>query len=194
MSFKKIGTYLAILLIGLLLGGFLFNSSSDSDSNSNKDQATKAEKDGKWSCSMHPQIDGDQGGKCPLCGMDLVFMPNDQSAFESNFKMGEEAIALANVQTMRVTSSSTSDITVKLSGTITTNKKTDAVQTTLYDGRLDKLYYNSIGEKVYKGQQIGQIYSPELYLGQDRLFSSLNIRESIQLCLHLHVIPWVYGK
>ena len=29
----------------------------------------------RWTCPMHPEIQTDAGGSCPICGMDLVPMP-----------------------------------------------------------------------------------------------------------------------
>ena len=53
-----------------------------------------------WTCSMHPQIMQPEPGDCPICGMDLILaevgadgLPADQ------FKLTENAIALANIQT-----------------------------------------------------------------------------------------------
>ncbi len=41
-----------------------------------------------------------------------------------------------------------------------------------------KLYANFVGKKVYKGQKIGLIYAPELYLAQDKLLGSISYRET----------------
>ncbi|MEM7710262.1 MAG: efflux RND transporter periplasmic adaptor subunit, partial [Pseudomonadota bacterium] len=67
--------------------------------------------------------------------------------------MSDDAIALANVRTVRVGYGNIANASLKLSGVITTNKEKDAIQTTLFDGRVDELYANSIGKKVRKGQE-----------------------------------------
>jgi Cu(I)/Ag(I) efflux system membrane fusion protein len=173
---KKIGIYCVILLSGILLGYIFFVP----DNNALPGPSSESlENVGKWTCSMHPEIDGKENGTCPLCNMDLVYM-DTQSSNElsvSQFKMTKEAIALANIETLKVANNASTRMSIFLSGKITTNKETDAVQTTLYDGRLDKLYSNSIGKRIRAGQEFGLIYSPELYLAQDKLLSAVSYKK-----------------
>jgi len=35
---------------------------------------------GYWTCTMHPQIHQATSGKCPICGMDLVYKKTDKTA------------------------------------------------------------------------------------------------------------------
>jgi Cu(I)/Ag(I) efflux system membrane fusion protein len=159
---------------GLLLGYLIFGDSSDPIAVDNEIQTN-----GRWTCSMHPQIDGKEHEKCPLCAMDLVYLESAESTLSDNqFEMTESALALANVQTTKIDLNVDSTMAIRLSGEITTNAETDAVQTTLYEGRLDELYPNYVGKKVWKGQEIGKIYSPELYLAQDKLLTSISYRET----------------
>ncbi|GGG42423.1 hypothetical protein GCM10011414_09980 [Croceivirga lutea] len=165
---KKIGIPLIVGILGLLLGYLIFGG-SDSESHHNHEVSNTS---GKWTCSMHPQVDGQEGGTCPLCGMDLVYMNMESTLNANQFKMGEDALALANIETITVGSSLQNSNTIKLSGEITTNKETDGIQTTLFEGRIDKFYADAIGKRIRKGQKIGLIYSPELYLAQDRFLTT----------------------
>lgn len=132
---------------------------------------------GKWTCSMHPHVKGEEGGTCPLCAMELTFMEESVTTpSDFQFEMNEDALALANIQTTVIGAMNANVASIKLSGVITTNQQTDAVQTTLFEGRIDALYPNYVGKRVWKGQEIGKVYSPELYLAQDKLLTSENYR------------------
>lgn len=173
---KKSGAYFLFAVVGLLLGYFIFGVTSEKE-NTSIEIVTQV--NGKWTCSMHPQIGGTENGKCPLCAMDLVFTSDANGNLPNyQFRMSNDAIALANIQTIKVRNESPNNNTLKLSGVITTNKEKDAVQTTLFDGRIDKLYQNSIGKRIRKGQEIGLIYSPELYAAQDKLLTSISYRDT----------------
>ncbi|WP_350291313.1 efflux RND transporter periplasmic adaptor subunit [uncultured Croceitalea sp.] len=174
---KKWSVYSVLILGGLLLGYLLFGTNKPSKTP--KDELAIEAETGKWTCSMHPNIDGEEHGTCPLCAMDLVFVSKHPKALANNqIAMSEEATALANIQTTVVGMTDLDGISLKLSGTVTTNKKTDAVQTILFDGRIDALYPNYIGKKVRSGQEIGKVYSPELYLAQDKLLTSVSYKET----------------
>lgn len=174
---RKVGVYTACICLGLLTGYIVFSDDSESE---NVSKSVEPEDNGKWSCSMHPHIEGKEDGKCPLCAMDLVLMDTseDDNITANAFKMSKNAMALADVHTYEIGESNEMDFEILLSGYITTNKETDAIQTTLFDGRLDKLFTNYVGKKVRKGQQIGIIYSPELYAAQDKLLSSISYRDT----------------
>lgn len=176
---KKIGIYSAFLIVGLLLGNIFFMPKTEI---TGVPSSVMSEKTGKWTCAMHPDVDGQERGSCPLCNMDLVFMDSqvDSELADSQFKMSDDAMALANVETTIVANSTAEVMSMSLSGTITTNKETDAVQTTLFDGRIDALYTNVVGENVRKGQQIGLVYSPELYSAQDKLLTSASYKQTHQ--------------
>lgn len=175
---KKWSIYAVLVLAGLLLG-YLFFGLNETSKTSN-DVVIEAES-GRWTCAMHPNVDGKEHGTCPLCAMDLVLMTNHSETLTTNqIKMSDDATALANIQTTVVGTTDAEGVSLKLSGTVTTNKKTDAIQTILFDGRVDALYPNYVGKRVRSGQEIGKVYSPELYLAQDKLLTSLSYKESHQ--------------
>lgn len=174
---KKYGTYLAVLAVGLVLGYFIFgNSGNHAEQHGHE---VTSENSVMWTCSMHTQIMLPEKGSCPLCGMDLI--PSETSTMVTNqFKMSEEALALANIETITVGMGELQNNQLTLSGKITANEKTNGIQTTVFDGRIEKLNVNYVGQYVKKGQQLGYIYSPDLYLAQDKLLTSASYKDSHQ--------------
>lgn len=165
---KYVG-YLAVLFFGLLMGFLLFDESDHVDGNSEKVTYT---------CSMHPDVIVNEEGKCPVCGMDLVKKVGEENSVNDyRIRMSNRALALADIQTSIVSFGEVSD-QLTLSGEISLNRESSATQVTLFDGRIDELKINIIGQYVNKGQEIGTIYSPELYLAQDKLLTSASYKES----------------
>jgi Cu(I)/Ag(I) efflux system membrane fusion protein len=92
--------------------------------------------------------------------------------------MSKNAMALANIETIIVGNASGISKTLKLSGKISTNDKTGAVQTAHFGGRIEKLNFKTVGEYVSKGALIASIYSPELVTAQNELIEAISIKES----------------
>lgn len=178
MDFIKKYTFpFLALFIGLGIGYILFSTGNEAVVT--HIQTAVAEK--IYTCSMHPTVRQEKMGKCPLCGMDLaVISSSDTESLDNQFKMTERALALANVQTSIIGMDAVEKNTIILSGKIQSNDRTNATQTTLFNGRLDKLNIKSVGEYVKKGQQIGTIYSPEMFLAQDKLLTSASYKDSHQ--------------
>ena len=72
-----------------------------------------------WTCSMHPQIMQPESGDCPICGMDLIPVDGGSDGLLADqFKLTENAMALANIQTSIVGKGNVEGNTIKLSGKI----------------------------------------------------------------------------
>jgi len=174
---KKILIYVGILAIGLLLGWFLFGGSSNNETNPNHDTIQETNK--MWTCSMHPQIMQQEAGNCPICGMDLIPATSTSEGLRvDQFKLTENAMALANIQTSVVGNGKIEDNTIKLSGKIVENEEANAVQVSYFSGRLEQLNVSFTGEEVQKGQLLATIYSPELYAAQQELIIAASLKES----------------
>ena len=174
---KKYIIYFGILAVGLLLGWFLFGNSITKETEHNHNTITEVNQ--MWTCSMHPQIMQPEPGDCPICGMDLI--PAESSSeglLENQFKLTENAMALANIQTSIVGNSNTEDNTVKLSGKIVENEEANTVQVSYFSGRIERLNVSFTGEEVRKGQLLATIYSPELYAAQQELITAASLKES----------------
>jgi len=177
MKNNKIVIYIGILAVGLLLGWFLFGNSSAKETEHNHKATTETNQ--MWTCSMHPQIMQPEAGDCPICGMDLI--PAESSSeglLADQFKLTENSMALANIQTSIVGNGKTGDNTVKLSGKIVENEEANAVQVSYFSGRIERLNVSFTGEEVRKGQLLATIYSPELYAAQQELITAASLKES----------------
>ncbi|XLS27809.1 efflux RND transporter periplasmic adaptor subunit [Flavobacteriaceae bacterium M23B6Z8] len=164
-------------LVGLLIGWLVFSTTEAKDT-SNEHQHTEGQQ--VWTCSMHPQIQQQEPGDCPICGMDLIPMENDSNGLNPNeIKMTENAIALAGIETMIVGEgdANTSGM-LKLSGKIQVNEKAEAIQAAYFDGRIEKLNVNYEGAEVKKGQLLATIYAPALVAAQQELLTAARIKES----------------
>jgi|TARA_B110000037_G_scaffold154109_1_gene173890 Cu(I)/Ag(I) efflux system membrane fusion protein len=177
MKNKKTVIYIGILAVGVLLGWLLFGGASTSKTVHN--HAEMSETNQMWTCSMHLQIMQPEAGDCPICGMDLI--PAETSAdglLADQFKLTENALALANIQTSIVGNRNQKDNFVKLSGKIVENEEANTVQVSYFSGRIEQLNVSFTGEDIRKGQLLATIYSPELYAAQQELITAVSLKES----------------
>ena len=174
---KKYIIYIGILIVGLLLGWLLFGGSSNKEEEHNHNGVTETNQ--MWTCSMHPQIMQPESGDCPICGMDLIpATSSSEGLLADQFKLTENAMALANIQTSIVGNNKTENKSSKLSGKIVENEEANAVQVSYFSGRIELLNISFTGEKVRKGQLLAAIYSPELYAAQQELITAASLKES----------------
>jgi Cu(I)/Ag(I) efflux system membrane fusion protein len=120
-----------------------------------------------------------EAGDCPICGMDLI--PAETSAdglLADQFKLTENAMALANIETSIVGNRNQKDNFVKLSGKIVENEEANTVQVSYFSGRIEQLNVSFTGEEIRKGQLLATIYSPELYAAQQELITAVSLKES----------------
>jgi len=174
---KKYIIYIGILVIGLILGWLFFGGSSTNEETHNHSEEIVINE--MWICSMHPQIMLPESGDCPICGMDLIPAETGSESLDSDqFKMTENAMALANIETSIVGSSNVKGNAIKLTGKIMENEEANAVQVSYFSGRIERLNVNFTGEKVSKGQLLATIYSPELFAAQQELLTAAALKES----------------
>ena len=88
-----------VLVVGITIGILVSNSGS---SNNLTTEHQHEEQSQTWTCSMHPQIRQLEPGSCPICGMDLIPLAEEQNEGidPDAIKMSETAMKLANIQTI----------------------------------------------------------------------------------------------
>lgn len=127
-------------------------------------QEAPARKPKMYQSPMHPWITSDKPGFCTICGMKLVPIYDDEKPLES-------AAATLNVssETARVIGLATAPAEVaplereiRLSGVLEDDDTLHRVVAAFYEGRIEQVYVQQVGEKVRAGQPLAAIYSPDL--------------------------------
>jgi len=132
-----------------------------------------------WTCSMHPQIRQNEPGLCPICEMDLITLESNSSDNPLVLEMSESAVALANIQTTVIGSTSAGiKKPITLNGRIKQDERRISSQVSHVPGRIEKLYVSFTGEEVEKGQKLAEVYSPELITAQRELIEASKMAEN----------------
>lgn len=183
-KFKKYKNYIiavGILILGIILGNVFSSSETptvvkDGEHEYVQDPVTKL-----WTCAMHPQIRMQEPGNCPICGMELIPLTDDngdskEKITEDEIVLSEDAIQLANIQTSPVLKSNATK-EIHLLGKVQPDERKLFSQVSHIPGRIERLYVNFTGEKVSFGQKIVRIYSPELISAQKELFEAIKSKD-----------------
>lgn len=172
-----VGIGAAALLIGVGLGRYLLPSTSSSVGSDAASVSTESAADSVvpaiWTCSMHPQIQQPAPGKCPICGMDLIPLEQDDSGDDGprTMSMSESSRALADIQTTLVRR----DLPVaqvRLVGELGYDETREKSLTARFPARIDTLYVNFTGIQVTRGEHMAEVYSPDLLTAQRELITA----------------------
>lgn len=129
-----------------------------------------------WTCTMHPNIQKQQPGQCPICAMDLipVFSETEGKKAEGmrQIVISEASRALMRIQTTPVERRYVT-AEIRMVGKVDYDETRLGYITAWISGRLDRLYVDYTGVAVTKGDHVAYIYSPELYSTQDELIQVL---------------------
>ncbi len=129
-----------------------------------------------WTCSMHPHIQRDGPGQCPICGMDLIPVRQEASS-----KTDEESrqITLSPAQKARMRIATVPverrypTVEIRLVGKVTYDETRLAYITAWVPGRIDDLFVDYTGVRVKEGDHMVELYSPELLSAQEELLQAL---------------------
>lgn len=136
-----------------------------------------------WVCPMHPGVQSEQPGKCPICGMDLVRKkPVSAKRFQELAEVKGEypgvvvqnlAVRLATVARRELAQEVTTYGTATMpgAGALTVAPKVE--------GWVRTLYVSTAGQKVSENQPLYDFYSPELIQRQREYIDLLNRKETL---------------
>src|SRR5690606_35462035 len=161
------------LAAGLLLGWLFFGGSASPEATVQGHEHSESE---IWTCSMHPDIRRSEPGNCPICGRELIPVGNEDNLDSDIFQMSEDAMKLANIQTMKVGTGGAAR-EMKLNGKVAVDERNTYSQSTHITGRVERLQVNFTGEEVRRGQTLAVVYSPVLVTAQEELLQAYRIRE-----------------
>ncbi len=135
-------------------------------------------------CPMHPQVEQEGPGVCPICHMDLVprNSPDAMAAHAAGDDAGEQIRitprqrVIADVATVEVGYRQL-DANIVAPANVQVNEATQRAVTARYPGRIERLYVTKTGEGVRRGAPLAEIYSPELITAQKEYLIALETQE-----------------
>jgi len=124
-----------------------------------------------YTCPMHPSVQQASPGNCPICGMDLT--PVKQEDLDSG------TIVVDEVRRQQIGVRTAAVERRKVSRQIRAVGRVKVDETRLSDlslrmsGWVHRLHVNETGQRVRKGQVLFTLYSPELYAAEREYLTAL---------------------
>ncbi len=135
-------------------------------------------------CPMHPQVQSDKPGTCPICHMDLERQQEGNEAAEEAATAGTIYISpkkqqLIGIQLTEVTLGPLSS-TIRAVGRLTYDETRISRIQTKIEGWIEEVAVNYTGILVKRGQALATVYSPELFATQRELLIARKSRDALQ--------------
>lgn len=189
MSKKKLILFAAILIAAAFLAGYVLRGGQapQSQIESVEEHAehgleASVDESGEtiWTCSMHPQIQLKEPGKCPICFMDLIPLEPEEGGEKQSLReirLSPEARKLAGISVEKVKRLDVA-VQTRMVGKVNYDETRVRAITAWTGGRIDRMYVDFTGSEVKQGQPMVSIYSPELLTAQVELIQAIKaVRE-----------------
>jgi len=125
-----------------------------------------------YTCGMHPQVIQDHPGNCPICGMKLTPMARS-SLNSSTITIDPGTSQKMNLRTDLVTRGPVRR-TFRTFGEIDFDETHLTDVTTKFGGWIEKLYADTSGTQVHRGDPLFELYSPEFFDAQISFIAAMN--------------------
>jgi len=172
-----------LIIIGVIIGVVFFGIFSSKLNHQPGVPTEVKEKAIKfWTCSMHPQIKMPEKGLCPICGMDLIPVMEEDDSDDDNgmvsLRLNQKGRQLAEIETAEVKYKEVFN-EVRLVGKVDYDETRLSYISAWVAGRIDRLFVDFTGIKVRKGDHLIKLYSPELVATQEEYIQAIkNLEET----------------
>ena len=136
----------------------------------NKEDHSKHATSVYYTCAMDPQIKENKPGKCPICHMELTPIKNDESA-ANEIALSEQQIKLGNITTQAIAESG-NNLEETYTGVLTINQEKVKTISSRAMGRIEKLYFKTIGDYINKNEAVYQLYSEDIAIAKQDYFTA----------------------
>mgnify|MGYP001474763928 CR=1 FL=1 len=174
-SIIKVIVLALVLVVGGVGGYFLAAGHS---------KVASPEAETLYTCGMHPQILQKKPGDCPICGMKLtpVRKQSETNSMTSNSQVitiDPAMVQNMNLRTSIVTNGPLKRV-IRTVGAVDFDETSLADVTTKVKGWIEKLYVDTTGQQVHRGDPLFEVYSPELYSAQSEFVLALDSSDALK--------------
>ncbi|MBK7427598.1 MAG: efflux RND transporter periplasmic adaptor subunit [Saprospiraceae bacterium] len=116
----------------------------------------------RYQCGMHTHIHSKEAGPCPICGMKMVALIDEGTAFNPDLIAIRDNDPVRDyIKTMRVGQASDNGSGSVYRGVYGYDESATFLQMAHIPGTLEAMYITHEGQYVKQGQKIGTVYSKE---------------------------------
>ena len=123
-----------------------------------------------YTCSMDPQVKEDKPGKCPICHMELTPIQSDDTK-ANEIKLSDQQIQLGNITTQTFVATQ-NNLDQSYTGTLTFDQDKIKTISARAMGRIEKLYFKTLGEFISKNQPVYDLYSEDIAIAKQDFVSA----------------------
>jgi Cu(I)/Ag(I) efflux system membrane fusion protein len=175
------------IFFAILISILNWNCTSSHNEQSKTEEHAEHKTNEFYTCPMHPSVQSDRPGACPVCGMALVKKSEETVALSHDEQQSVDVVAispskqtLANVE-VSVAMKMKLKKEIRAVGKINYAEPNFKLITMRFPGRLEKMYINCrTGTKINVGDAIADIYSPEAISAQKEFLLALKAYEEVQ--------------
>jgi membrane fusion protein, copper/silver efflux system len=121
----------------------------------------------RYTCAMHPEVDLDAPGNCPICGMALI--PKQRETTDpGTIHIDPAMVQNLGMRTATVTRGALS-AGITAQGAVMEDEQRVTVITSRTSGWVEKLLVDGTGDVVTAGQPLARLYAPALESAQQEL-------------------------
>ena len=133
-----------------------------------------------WTCGMHPQVIQDHPGNCPICHMKLTPLNGgepDETAGGPGVRIDPAVVQNMGVRTAAVDRGPLT-VTVRAVGVLAVPEPAMTDVTLRVGGFIEKLYADTDGMSVARGQVLFDLYSPDVQVAEQELIGAVQASKS----------------
>ncbi len=173
-----------LLCCALAIGGYAVHRHWHPHSTSTMDASTQpSASKSLWHCGMHPQVIQDHPGTCPICHMALTPLKETGSSGSAgagpSVTIDPSIVQNMGVRTALVTRGPL-DLTVRAVGMLKVPQPGLHEVSLRINGWIEKLYANTEGMHIRKGDPLFDLYSPDLQVAAEELISASRSRKAME--------------
>ncbi len=183
-----LGFFLAAILFGGGFAAYRYLSGKGAWTTAKKQEVL-------YHCPMHPTYISDKPGSCPICGMDLVPIGQNKTAAPAQQAVSTPKskvpgyvpimIPEEKIESMGITLAEARrtelDQSIRTYGQVVYDETRIHHVHTKFEGFIENMYADYVGQYVRRGDPLFSIYSPDLYATENEYLLALKARDQARL-------------